>query len=339
MKAYLYKDKALPLEAENIEEPKLKDFGAIVKITGCGLCGSDIVKYKQGLVKPDTVLGHEVVGTIEKIKTNTGFKTGDRIVLGHHVPCYKCVYCKNENYSMCREFKDSNIIPGGFGEYVYVSERHLEDTVQKVPETLSDNESSFTEPAACCLRAVRRAGVKKDDIVLVIGLGSIGLLMGQILKSYGAKVMGCDLIRERIELAVELGFNKAYKYTSDNEISALCRKNFQKEGFDKVFLASGSYKTIPLALNAVRDGGVICVFSSISSAKHGFSNNEIYYRDLTVFGSYSPASSDLKDALKMLEKGTIKTDKLATEYNLSQLNKAIEDTISNKILKAYIKIT
>ena len=325
MKAFLYKDKNL-LEAKNIEKPELKKDGAIIKVSGCGLCGSDIVKLKEELVKKGTVLGHEVVGIIEEIKTNTNFKTGDRVVLGHHVPCYNCVYCKNQNYSMCLEFKASNIIPGGFCEYIDVSERHLEDTVQKVPVNLSDIQASFTEPSACCLRAIRRADIKKGDIAMVIGLGSIGLLMGQILKSFGATVIGCDLIEERIKLAEELGFDKVYK-VPDGEINA-----------DTVFLASGSEKTIPLALKCVRNGGVICVFASVSSHEAGFSNNEIYYRDLTVFGSYSPASSDLKDALELLKDNIVKVDRLVSEYSFEEINQAIADTLSNRIIKAYIKI-
>ena len=338
MKAFIYKAKK-ELELKNIEKPELQNFGAIIKVSGCGLCGSDIVKFKEGNIKEGTVLGHEVVGIIEQIKTKTAFKIGDKVVLGHHVPCYNCVYCKSQNYSMCAEFKASNIIPGGFCEYIYVSERHLEDTVQKIPENLSDTQASFTEPLACCLRAIRRANIKKDDVAMVIGLGSIGLLMGQVLKSFGAKVIGCDLLEERLKLAKELGFDKAYKYASDEEISELCRADFQTEGTDKVFLASGSGKTIPLALKCVRNGGIICVFASVSSHENGFPNNEIYYRDLTVFGSYSPASSDLKSSLKLLKDNIIKVDKLVTEYRFEDLNLAIEDTLSNKIIKAYAKIS
>lgn len=326
MKAFLYKDKNI-LKLGEVESPDLKDIGAIIKVSGCGLCGSDIVKLKHGLTKENSVLGHEVVGIIEEINTKTGFKVGDRVVLGHHVPCYNCVYCKNENYSMCAEFKSSNIIPGGFCEYIYVSERHLADTVQKVPENLSDIQASFAEPSACCLRAVRRANIKKGDKALVIGLGSIGLIMGQILKHFGATVIGCDLLDERLELAKELGFDAVYKVLPGEKLQA-----------DKVFLTSGSAKTIPLALKHVRDGGTVCVFASVASDEVGFSNNEIYYRDLTVFGSYSPASSDLKESLKLIQENIIKVDSLVTEYNFDELNQAIEDTVSNKIIKAYIKI-
>ena len=100
--------------------------GAIVKVLGCGLCGSDIVKLKHNLAKDGTVLGHEIVAQIIDINSDTNFHCGDVIVTSHHIPCGKCEYCKNGNVSMCRHFKETNIIPGGFSELVFVSEEHLQ---------------------------------------------------------------------------------------------------------------------------------------------------------------------------------------------------------------------
>ena len=341
MKAGVYKNKE-KIELKTVAKSKLKKNGAIVKVKGCGLCGSDIVKLKQGITKEGAVFGHEIIGHIHQIKGDEGnknFKIGDRIVLGHHVPCFDCIFCKNENYSMCLEFKKSNIFPGGFCEYIYVSEKHLENTVIKVPENVPDIHASFTEPAACCLRAVKKASIKPGNVVFVIGLGSIGLIMGQILKYFGAKVIGCDLLEERIKIAEQLGFEAVYKYTNDEEISELIKLNFQKEGADKVFLTSGSSNSISLAFSSVRDGGTILVFASISSESTGFSNNSVYFRELTIFGSYSASPDDLKDSLKLIEYNIIKLDKLFTEYDLININKAVQDTCSNKIIKAFINIS
>jgi len=327
------------LKISTIPEPELKESGAIIKVKGCGLCGSDIVKLREGVISSGSVLGHEVVGYIDKISGNKDFKLGDRVVLGHHVPCFECAYCRGESYSMCLEFKNSNIFPGGFSEYIYVSEKHLDNTVLKIPENMPDEHASFTEPVACCLRAVRRAVVKPGDIVLVIGLGSIGLIMGQMLKYFGATVIGCDLLEQRIEMADELGFDTVYKYTGDSEISGLIKSNFQHEGVDKAFLASGSDKSLPLSLNAVRDGGIILVFASVSSNETGFANNDIYYRELTILGSYSPSPEDLKNSINLIENNIIKVDKLFTIYDIKDINQAIKDTISNKIIKGFIKIS
>ncbi len=322
-------------------QPKLSDFenkGAIVKVLGCGLCGSDIVKFLHD--GTEKVLGHEVVGEIIDIKPTfmSKFKKGDKVVLGHHVPCMKCEYCLNKNYSMCRQFKETNIRPGGFAEYIYVSPLHLKNTVFKVPKNLDDMEISFMEPLACCIRAVERAEVKQGSTSLIIGLGSIGLLMGQAVKAFKGDVIGCDLIEERVALANNLSFDASIKFEDNDTTSAQIKEMTCGYGADIVFMTSGSDKAIDFALKSVRDGGTILVFSSVPNDTAGYTNNDIYYRELKIMGSYSPSPMDLKLAHKLLSKKKVVVKYLSTAYQLENLGDAIEDTMANKTLKAYIKI-
>lgn len=307
---------------KEVERVALKGKGAVIKTLGCGLCGSDIVKYTQHLVKNGNVLGHEVVGEIVELDSETDFKIGDKIVSSHHIPCFDCVYCKNENYSMCEHFKATNIRPGGFSEFVYLSEEHLQNVAYKIPENLTEVEASFYEPLGCCVRAIRRGELSEGSKVLVIGLGSIGILMGQALRAYGMDVYGCDLINDRVELANSLGI-----------------KTYEKLelGVDAVFMTAGADVTIDLALKAIRSGGKIIVFAS-TPKNFGYANNEIYYRELTVLGSYSPAPIDLKNSLDLLAQNKVVVSDISTVYDFEDIEKAFSDTISNKILKAYIKV-
>ncbi len=300
--------------------------GAVLKVLGCGLCGSDIVKLTQHLSKDGTVLGHEIVGEIVDINTNTNFKIGDEIITSHHIPCGKCEYCKNGNVSMCRHFKETNIKPGGFSEFVFVSEEHLQNVAYIKPENLTNDESVFYEPLGCCIRAVKRANLNKNSTALVIGLGSIGILMAQALRAFGMKVIGCDLLSSRVELLKNLGI-EAFN------VNELC----ESINADGVFMTSGSDKALPTALKYVRDGGKILVFAS-TPQNTGYPNNEIYYRELTVLGSYSPSPSDLKDSYELLKNKEVKVKGLSAYYPLEQVQKAVNDTLENKILKAYIKI-
>lgn len=300
--------------------------GAIVKVLGCGLCGSDIVKLKQHLVKNGTVLGHEIVAQIVEINSATNFKVDDVIVTSHHIPCGKCEYCKNGNVSMCRHFKETNIRPGGFSELVYVSEEHLQNVAYLKPQNLTNIEASFYEPLGCCVRAVKRAGLKENSTALVIGLGSVGILMAQALKAFGMNVIGCDLISSRVELLKNLGIEGFRVPEMCDSIKA-----------DGVFMTSGADKAIDTALKFVRDGGKILVFSSTPN-NFGYANNEIYYRELTVLGSYSPSPADLRDSLNLLANKEVKVQDLSTEYPLEKVQKSINDTVENKIMKAYIKI-
>lgn len=323
-------------------QPELSDFnneGAIVKVLGCGLCGSDIVKFLHD--GSEKVLGHEVVGEIVDLKPKflSKFKIGDKVVLGHHVPCMKCDYCENKNYSMCKQFKETNIFPGGFSQYIYVSPKHLKNTVFKAPKNLDDMEISFMEPLACCIRAVERAEVKKGTTSLVIGLGSIGLLMGQAVKAFKGDVIGCDLIEERVALANNLNFDASIKFEDNDTTSAQIKEMTCSLGADIVFMTSGSDKAIEFALKSVRDGGTILIFSSVPNDIAGYTNNDIYYRELKILGSYSPSPMDLALAHKLLSKKKVVVKYLSTGYVLEDLGEAILDTTSNKTLKAYIKVS
>lgn len=312
---------------KNVDKITLDDRkGAIVKVLGCGLCGSDIVKFREHISKDGTVLGHEIVAEIVEINSDTKFKTGEKIVTSHHIPCGTCDYCRHGNVSMCKHFKSTNIRPGGFSEYVYLSEEHLQNVAHPMPENLSEIEASFYEPLGCCVRAVKRAKLMDGSKVLVVGLGSIGILMSQALKAYGMNVMGCDLIQDRIERLQNLG------------IDAVDSRDLeQAELFDAVFMTSGADKAIDVALKTIKSGGTILVFSSIPH-NTGYPNNEIYYRELTVLGSYSPAPVDLKDSLELLRTGKVNVKDLSTIYSLDDIQKAFDDTIANRIMKAYIKI-
>lgn len=273
--------------------------GAIVMTLGCGLCGSDIVKFRHKIVHDGAVLGHEIVAEILEINSDTKFKKGDRIVTSHHIPCGECNFCKHGNVSMCEHFKKTNIFPGGFSEKVFVSEEHLQNVAYLVPENMPDEEISFYEPLGCCIRAIKRCALQKDDTALIVGLGSIGLLMGEGLKAMGYKVYGCDLIPERIELAKKMGI-EPFDFS------------FEVDG---VFMTSGADKAIDTALKAVRAGGKILVFSS-TPLSNGYPNNEIYYKELTVLGSYSPSPADLKDSFDLLASGKVNVKGLTTGLSI-----------------------
>ena len=337
MKAAVYRNGQLVIE--ETERPELKEKGAIVKVLGCGLCGSDIVKLRNAYIDDGTVLGHEVVGRIVETDSDSDFMPGEKIVVGHHVPCFSCSYCYGGNYSMCRKFKRTNIIPGGFAEYIFVSDDHLMNTAFRVPEYVEDEVISFTEPLACCIRAVRRTGVNYNSNILIVGLGTIGLLMGQAANALGYKAYGIDLLSERAELSKKLGFENSYVLLDNiDDVVSDMKLEVNPNGFDAVIMTSGSDSAIPLALDAVRDGGTINVFSSVGSDMSSYTNNQIYYRELTVTSSYSSAPTDLEEAFEMLLNNVIKVEGLSVKYPLENINDAIQDTVSNTVMKAYIEL-
>lgn len=327
-------DKIIIKEVDNLTLSNRK--GAIVKVLGCGLCGSDIVKFKLGIVKDGAVLGHEIVAIIEEINSDTKFKVGDKIVTSHHIPCFKCTYCQHGNFSMCSHFKETNIIPGGFSEKVFISEEHLKNVAFLVPKNLSDDEISFYEPLGCCVRAIKRCNLQQGDKILVVGLGSIGLIMSEAIKAMGYEVYACDLLEERIDLANKKGI-EAFNSKDIDSFEKIIKDKTQDYGVDAVFMTSGADKAIEVALKTIKMGGKILVFSS-TPQNLGYANNEIYYKELTVMGSYSPSPKDLKDSFELLATQKVDVKNLTTIYPLERIQEAFDDTISNKIFKAYISI-
>ena len=312
----------------NLDKPILDNKGAIIRVLGCGLCGSDLVKIKHSTkeTEKNIVLGHEVVGIIDEINSISDFKKGDIVALGHHYPCFSCEYCKNQSYSMCKTFKHSNIFPSGFSEYIKVDENHLKYTVYKMNDELKNDEKAFLEPLSCCIRAIRRAGfdIEKDNSnfsALTIGLGSIGLLMLKALRAFKVSAFGFDISLARMKKAEDDGFSFD-----------------ENKKYDTIFLTAGNSKAIETALKYVIDGGKIIVFSSVEDDLKGFTNNEIYYRELSIISSYSPSPYDIKLSCEFLNAKIVNVKGLSTHYTLDNLAKAIDDSFNNKIFKAYIEI-
>lgn len=329
------------LTIQETEKPSLNgQFGAIAKVLYCGICGSDIVKIAQKLVPEGTVLGHEVVCQIEEIKTsdNISLSPGEIVSVAHHVPCYSCNYCTQDSHSMCRSFKKSNFIPGGFAEYIFIQEEHLKNTVIPVPEGLDLKDATFMEPIGCVLRALDRADIKEGQNVLVVGLGMIGLLFLQALKPKNVKLLACDILDTRLELAKQLGADFVFNSTKSTEMDELIRDEILFDGVDVVILAAGAAATVSLALNTVRDGGKIVVFSSVPDSNTAFSNNEIYYRELSVIGAYSSSPEFLAPSMEMLIKKTIKVDSLYQVMPLDAVNQAVDKTVRNEVMKVVLEV-
>ncbi len=147
-------------------------------------------------------------------------------------------------------------------------------------------------------------------------------------------LVGVDRIRfgmKRSEVRLVWGDAVEFRKTPQSETMT------DDFGFDAIFMTSGADATIDLALKTVRSGGKILIFAS-TPKNFGYANNEIYYRELTVTSSYSSSSADLEDAFNFLQNNRVKVHGLTTVYPLEKLNEAITDTLSNKIMKAYIKL-
>ena len=322
------------LVAEEWPRPTIGAGEVLLRVLGCGLCGSDIAKIVDPSTPAPLVLGHEVVGEIVTLGPGvTDCAIGDRVVAAHHVPCGDCHYCRRGSESMCHAFKASNLDPGGFAEYVRVPAPNVRHALFRVPRHVTDEAASFVEPLACCLRSVRRARVAPGDTVVVVGLGSIGCLFVQLLRRAGAVVVGCDPIAARAELARRLGAAAAGPASA---AAAAQRELSGGRGADQVIVTGGGTDVLPWAVESLRDGGTVHYFASGGDTLP-LRLETLYHRELTLTATYSSSPSDLAEAFRLIVAGEVSVDRLVTHrVTLPGLHRGVDLMRRREALKVYV---
>lgn len=339
MKAAVYQGNGR-IQTETIDVPFIGPDEALLKVDACGLCGTDIGKVTYDLVKPGTILGHEVAGTIVEIgKKVSKFKVNDRVVVAHHTPCYACHYCQHGNVSMCHTFKSSNLAPGGFAEYLRIPAMHLNMTTHLIPENIGFSEAVFMEPLACILRNIKRAELLKGDTVLIIGLGSVGLLTGQALNQFNIRALGIDLRPERVQLAKNLGFFDAMVPIDQQATLQWVHQHSQNRGADGVILTAGNSQVYSSALHYLRGGGKLSIFAGQDpDISMQLDVMPFYKNEMTIYASYSPSPIELKEAITMLAHGEVSIAQLDPRtYALDNIMQAMDDVKNQKVFKALIQ--
>lgn len=342
MKAAVVENAGLQVVQER-EVPSLPDDGAIIRVTGCGICGSDLDKLLHRNLPDGTVLGHEVVGVIETLSQQAKgavphLSTGMRVSVAHHVPCQTCYYCRHGSPSMCRTFKATNIVPGGFCQYIAVSGQHLAHTVFSLPSHVSDREASCIEPLACCLRAIDRLPQDVGESIFIVGLGFIGLLTAQYAALKGLSTWGVDIVPERVDFAQAHGWVD-HVFSQATEALAHLQEKTCGRGADVVFLPVVNAKTVNLALKAVRDGGTLLLFASSATPEPLIPQNQLYFREIGIVTSYSPSLQHLRLAYDLIDQGQIHVEQLVTHtYPIEALPEAMAAYRDGKALKVFITL-
>jgi L-iditol 2-dehydrogenase len=333
VKAAVYRG-AAGLAAEDWPEPAIGPGEVLLRLKGCGLCGSDIAKLADPATKIPAVFGHEVVGEVTALGAGvSGYAVGDRVVAAHHVPCGACHYCRRGSESMCAAFKASNLDPGGFAEYVRVPAPNVRHAMFRVPPHVGDVAASFVEPLACCVRAVRRTGIGPGDTAVVVGLGSIGCLFVQLLKHAGAAVVGCDTLAERVALARQLGADDG---GSADAAGAAARALSDGRGADHVIVTGGGAQVLPWAVDVLRDGGAVHCFAGGGDALP-LSLDRLYRRELTITATYSSSPADLAEAFRLIAGAAIEVERLVTHrVPLESLASGVDLMRRREALKVYV---
>jgi L-iditol 2-dehydrogenase len=271
----------------------------LVRLTLCGVCGTDVSKVFGDYPKPQK-LGHEVVGVVHAVGAGvTAFRVGQRVALAHHAPDAASHYATRGSETMDPVFKRSNIDPGGFSELIRVPALLVANTVVLIADHVSDDQAAFMEPMACCIRALDRVPLQVGDSAMVVGVGAVGVLFLPLLKAQGVATVAADMRRERLAVAAAWGA-VADGVPGDDDLVASCESVSDGRGVDAVFLTMVNAETVKLALACVRDGGSIVVFGGKPGAVFPLPMWDIWLREINLVSSYSATPHGLKRAMALI---------------------------------------
>jgi L-iditol 2-dehydrogenase len=330
------------LESRPRPEPRPGEM--LLRLRCAGLCGTDLFKIHYGTVPPGTVLGHEVVGSVEALGAGvTGFAPGDRVVVPHHVACGVCALCRRGSETLCPVFRENLLSPGGFSDHVLVGERAVRRATFGLPEHIADEAAVFLEPAACVLRGIRHARLAEtvlsgdSPVAAILGGGSMGLLHLLVLKVLfpALRIAISDPLEERRTLALRLGADAA---TAPAEARTAVETLSGGLGADVIFDTVGGAGLLDTALNLTREGGTVVLFAHAAEGERSaFDLNSFFKSERKLIATYSSALAEQREIYRLLATRRLDPSPLVSHrLPLSRLGEAIELARERRALKVLL---
>jgi len=311
--------KALVLEKPNqlvlkqIETPRPRDGEVLVRVKACAICGSDVhgLDDSSGRRHPPIVMGHEAAGIIEEAGGSVAeFKSGDRVVFNSTLYCGKCHYCRRGLQNMCVSGKvfgvscDSYRLQGAMAEYIVVPERIL----YRLPDAVSFEQAALVEPFSIALHAINSAEINLDDVAVVLGAGTIGILLIKLLRlSSVGKVIAVDIDEAKLEFARKTGADHALD-SAKVDLQAKILDNTQGQGADIAYEAVGIPATTRAGIECLKKMGVFVLLGNLTPSID-ISIQKVVLKQLKLFGSYCFAN-EAETSLKLLADKSVTVDDL-----------------------------
>ncbi len=312
----------------------------LLRLSGCGLCGTDLFKLEHATAAPGSVLGHELVGEVAALGAGVdGFALGRRVVATHHVACGACRLCRHGADTMCPTFKENLLTPGGFSELLVVRARAVAAATYAVPGGVSDETAIFLEPTACVLRGIDKSALAEDGCAVVLGAGAMGLLhlVTLLATRPDLRVAVSDPLPERRELALGLGAAAALEPDS----AALASRVFELTGglgADAVFDTVGGAGPLEQAVSLTRPGGAVVLFAHAGAGEiAGFELNPFFKEERRLLATYSGGRREQAAAAELLFSGRLDPAPLVTHrLPLSQFTDAVALVRRRRALKVLL---
>jgi 2-desacetyl-2-hydroxyethyl bacteriochlorophyllide A dehydrogenase len=317
-------------------EPLKKADHALLKIKKVGICGTDFHAFKgnQAYFEYPRILGHELSAEVLHIEKNEqGIAKGDAVIVMPYVSCQLCAACRAGKPNCCVNIKVLGVhIDGGMQEVISVPNSLLIKA-----DGLSNNEIAIVEPLAIAAHALRRARVKPNDQILVIGCGPIGIGIQKLAQSMGAEVIAMDVSADRLEYAkYEMGINHIVHalHTPLEKVEKITGGNFAPLVFD----ASGNKEAIESGVNYMSHGGTY-VIVGLSKGNLTFNHPAIHAKESTIMCSRNATMEDFSKVKEILQSRAFPTSSFVThETHFSNMIDVFSDWLEPKtgVIKALV---
>jgi L-iditol 2-dehydrogenase len=283
----------------------------VIKVAYCGVCGTDLHIFHgdQGAAAcpPGTVLGHEFSGTVTQVGSEVkSLKIGDKVSVDPNDYCGSCYYCRNGQSNFCENMIGiGTTTHGGFAEYCTFKAKQA----YKLPDDLPLELAAMAEPVGCCLHGIDLSKIKAGDTVLVIGAGTIGLMMLQLAKASGAsRMIVVEPAIEKHKVAYELGASLCINPKEEDPAVVMAAKGIPP--VDVSIECVGFGATVQEAIRLCGRGGTVMLFGlTPPDCEIPLKPFDVFRRELHITASFINPYT-LQRSLNLIQSGAIKIEPL-----------------------------
>ena len=331
------------IEIREVPVPEMGPGMIEIKVSACGVCGSDVHMWKsgKGWAEQDGgfIMGHEFCGVV----TNPGdsqFKEGNRVTFWANLYCGKCDMCMAGQEQLCREVDGTNYI--GFVCNGAYAERFVgkASNAYRLPDSVSDVAAGLIDPLMVAYHAVKKSGIKLHDRVLIVGSGIIGQMIGELAKKAGASYVAMSKVSDiKTQKARELGFFDAF-FDGNAPDRAQKMMKATNGGFDIAFEAVGAAEALSACMDGLKPGGSIVMIGNSVEPEISFALNRAVLLEMKLIGSVSCTRVEFEETIDLIASGMIDPEKYVTEVlPLEGLQHAFERQIdpNDPMVKLVVK--
>jgi threonine dehydrogenase-like Zn-dependent dehydrogenase len=314
----------------------LREDEVLVRVESCGICGTDLhIVDGTSRSSPPVVLGHEYAGEVEDVGRGVQNPEirGRRVAVDPNISCGRCFYCRRGLVHLCRGLRALGVdLDGGMAEYSIVPEAQI----HLLPKEMDPDAGALVEPISCVVHGIDRAHIQPGDTVVILGGGTVGLIMLQLARNAGAaRTMMVEPVSRKRDLAIRFGANSVMDPGAGDVRKWIF--DTTEVGADVVIECAGRPETMELSLQLARRGGTVEFFGVCPiGASIPVEPNAVYAKELTIVGSYVNPHTFTR-AAALLQSEAVRAESLSLEhFPLDGLHEAFAALREGRTLKSMI---